>query len=376
MVLLLWLACARDSDVRPPPSAGDPTDPPEIPEPERRFDCSGMPQPDPPPLGGRIALTFDDGPNPLTTPRVLQILEDYQVPATFFLLGAAVSDPEAWPLVEEMVANPLFDVGNHSWDHADMAYLSADDVAAEIDDTNALLATFGVAPRWFRFPYGDSTCETHDQVTHRGMIVSGWHVDTVDWCYGESGHCSQEDYWRIPDGFEDDMLGFTLEQAARFDGGVVLMHDIHESTADALEGLIVALLAAGFTFTSLDDAAAFPNLNAGIIPDFPYLGEACDPVADACFQNEYLSWCESTDSDGAAGICTMPCAGTCTDRDGAATTFCMEVAPGAGQCVGQSGPLNGECEALPGTVEVAADRYVGASGVEPASAEVCAPSAW
>jgi hypothetical protein len=173
------------------------------------------------------------------------------------------------------------------------------------------------------------------------------------------------------------MLGFTLEQAQRFDGGVVLMHDIHQATADALEDVILTLSEAGFTFTRLTDTDTFPNLNAGIVADRPYLGEACDTTDDRCFETEYLSWCEPTDASGATtGICTMPCEGTCTDRDGAATTFCMTVDPGAGQCVGQSQAINGYCEDLPGTIEGVADRFVGDSGSGAATTEVCAPTQW
>jgi peptidoglycan/xylan/chitin deacetylase (PgdA/CDA1 family) len=204
MLLLLALACSRDSDHRRDPTreTSDPTDPGTDPtgggETERRWDCSGITQADSSPLGGRIALTFDDGPNPATTPQVMAILEAYDIPATFFLLGDALSDPESWPIVEEMVASPLFDIGNHSWDHADFVGLTEDEARTEIDDTAALIETFGVTSTFFRFPYGDATCEMHDLATGKGYLVSGWHLDTVDWCYGDDGRCTQDDYWRIP----------------------------------------------------------------------------------------------------------------------------------------------------------------------------------
>ncbi|MBA2321169.1 MAG: polysaccharide deacetylase family protein [Deltaproteobacteria bacterium] len=370
MTLLLGLlACQGPSDLRGPRDAPTDPGPPDIGFPEgaaeeRRWDCSGIPGPDPAPLGGRIALTFDDGPHPVNTPRVLQILRDYSIPATFFVLGESLSDPDTWPIVEEMVSDPLFDVGNHSWDHADLATLSLSDVEDEIDDTTALIETFGVTPRFFRFPYGDSTCETHDLVTDRGLAVTGWHVDTVDWCYSSDGTCSSDYYFRIPEEYQDDMLGFTLEQSVRFDGGVVLLHDIHDATADALEDVIFTLLSAGFTFTSLDDTDAFPNLNSGVVVDRPYLGEACVDSDDHCFETEYLSYCEG-------GICTMPCERSCPERDGGAATFCMAVETGAGQCVAESEGLNDFCAALPGTSEVVAEAYDGSG-----TAEVCAPAAF
>jgi peptidoglycan/xylan/chitin deacetylase (PgdA/CDA1 family) len=348
---------------------------------QRRWDCSGIDPADRGPLGGYVTLTFDDGPSSVHTPAILDVLRRYDVPATFFMLGERVADPDTWPIVEEIVDDPLFGMANHSWSHPELTSLSTPAMESEIDDTTDLLETFGPID-FFRFPYGSSDCDAVDRVTSRGMRVAGWHIDTADWCYaavGTTGTCEPEDYWRVPEEYADDMRGYIVEQVGRFDGGVVLFHDIHAYTADTVEDVILDLRAGGFTFVALDDATAWPNLNAGTPVDLPFLGEPCDVVDDLCWQVEYFAWCEPVNPDDPGdtrGVCTMECEGYCGDRDGAATTFCAEQSTGAGQCIGRSDVLNDWCADVPGSVETALDRHVGASGASPATADVCAPQSW
>ena len=349
---------------------------------ERRYDCQGMDPADAAPLGGYVALTFDDGPRVGTTDAIVAILRAYQVPATFFVLGERLEDPGTWDLVEELIADPLFDLANHSTTHADLTGPSPPEAAEEVDTTTELLASFGAEPAFFRFPYGLSDCELADAVRDRGYLLAGWHIDTGDWCYasGEVGVCEQRDYWRIPEEYSADMLGFSMEQIRRYDGGVVLFHDIHQYTADELEAFILAVQSEGYTFVALDDGEAFPNLKAGTPHDFPWQGEPCQVgEADECWQVEYLSWCEPVAPDepgNTDGICTIDCEGYCLDRAGAATTFCATVPPGTGQCTSYAEAINESCALVPGTEPWDTERYVGSSGVPDASATVCAPPHW
>ncbi len=370
-----------DADADADSDADADTDTDTLPVTDRRWDCSGIDPADRGPLGGYVTLTFDDGPSTVHTPEILDTLRAYDVPATFFMLGERVSNPDTWPIVEEIVADPLFTIGNHSWSHPELTSLSTSAMEAEIDDTTDLLETFGPVD-YFRFPYGASDCDAVDRVTSRGMVVSGWHIDTADWCYaavGVDGVCEPDDYWRVPEEHADDMMGWILEQVSRFDGGVLLLHDIHGYTADSVELIILELEAAGYTFVPLTDTAAWPNLNAGTPVDLPYLGEPCDLLDDTCWQVEYFAWCEPVnpgDAGDTRGVCTLPCEGYCMDRDGAATTFCAEQSTGAGQCIGRSEELNDWCNAVPGTVETSLDRHVGSSGASAATADVCAPQDW
>jgi len=358
----------------------DTTDP--EPRTERRHDCQAMDPADAAPLGGYVALTFDDGPRAETTPQILDVLRRHEVPATFFVLGDRLGDPSTWDIVDEILADPLFEIANHSTSHPSMTDLSLTEATDEVDTTTALIEDFGGDPAFFRFPYGLSDCDRADMVRDRGYRVAGWHIDTADWCYatGTVGECDpDEDYWRIPDEYTADMMSFTTEQLLRYDGGVVLLHDIHQFTADAVEDIILSAQAEGLVFTRLDDADAFPNLNAGTPHDFPWQGEACSTAADQCWQVEYMAWCEPTapdDPGSAAGICTVPCEGYCLDRDGAAVTFCADAAPGAGQCTAYAEELNTWCEAVPGAEAQEMDRFVGSSGASDYTAGVCAPEHW
>lgn len=349
-------------------------------EPEvRRYDCGGIEPADAGPLGGRVTLTFDDGPHSEHTAALLAKLDARGIPATFMVLGERLEDPENWDVVEAIVDNPLFDLGNHSYDHSNLSTLSLSAAAAQMDDTTELIESFDTTTPWFRFPYGDSTCATADLARSRDMRLTGWHIDTGDWCYaavGVEGVCLQEDYWRIPTEYEADMRGFILEQANRYDGGILLFHDIHAWTVDIIDEVIDDLENAGFTFVSLSDTATYPNLNANTPADLPYLGEACDTANDLCFHSEYFAWCEPTDPDDASsttGICTMECEGLCPDRDGAATTFCAQTEPGFGQCLAHSSSINEECALLPGTSGQMLLRHVGDSGAAAANATVCVP---
>ena len=365
-----------DTTTTPPDTPDDPTGPSE---PTRRWDCAGLDPADPAPLNGKVALTFDDGPHPVHTASIVELLRGYNAPATFFVVGDMLSNPDSWDLVDDMVADPLFDIANHSWSHANLSNLNSSDRAEEYDDTTALIESFGISPAFFRFPFGASTCNAVDEARGRGMHITGWHVDTADWCYaavGTTGQCRTDFYWRIPAEYQDDMLGFTMEQVDRFDGGVILLHDIHQYTADSLQALLDALDDGEYEIVPLSDVVAFPRLNNDDPADLPYLGEACSPQQDACWQIEYQSWCEATAEGATTGVCTIGCEGYCLDRPGAATTFCADVDPGAGQCVGRSRAENAFCAAVPGSTLLEADRWVGSSGASAAQAEVCAPTTW
>src|SRR5690606_24793502 len=107
----------------------------------RRGHCSGMDPADPAPLNGRVALTFDDGPHPTVTPQILAILREHGVPATFFVLGEEV---DAYPdVVEEIADDPLFAVGNHSWNHKDLALFSEGVLREQVEWTESALTGLG-----------------------------------------------------------------------------------------------------------------------------------------------------------------------------------------------------------------------------------------
>jgi peptidoglycan/xylan/chitin deacetylase (PgdA/CDA1 family) len=338
--------------------------------------CSGVRLPDQGDFGGRVALTFDDGPNAHTS-RVIATLRARGIPAAFFMKGSNTEGASRQAVVADLGQDPLFIVANHSWSHADLSKQTIERVGTEIDRTNSSLAdATGEPTQYFRFPYGAATCASADLVRARGMTITGWHVDSADWCFAAGGgtRCNASTFRHVPDGYRDDMVGYVLSQVRSYNGGIVLFHDVHGSTADALPQVLDALIAAGYTFTSLDDAEAFPRLNGETPAPQPFVGTACTTDDQCNFASgEAEGLCHF------AGYCVLACAGACPDRDGHAPTFCIadefqRVADGPGGiCVPQASDLNGDCADLPGTLDLTVDRFVGMSGASVRQARACVP---
>jgi peptidoglycan/xylan/chitin deacetylase (PgdA/CDA1 family) len=182
-----------------------------------------------------IALTFDDGPWPGQTARVLDILKANGVKATFFVVGTWV---RSFPgLVKREVAEGHV-VGNHTNAHPPLRRLPAPAVAAQIaGGAAAISGATGIAPRWFRAPAGLVNGIIVGQAAAAGQRVVRWDVDPAD--------------WRKP---APDVIVGRVVKAAR-PGAVVLLHDgggDRTSTIAALPEIIRALKVQGYRFVTLD----------------------------------------------------------------------------------------------------------------------------
>jgi peptidoglycan/xylan/chitin deacetylase (PgdA/CDA1 family) len=126
-----------------------------------------------------LALTFDDGPNPAWTPRLLEILASHDVRATFFLVGShAQAEPE---LVRRIVAAGHL-IGNHSWSHPNLALTPASRVKEELTRTSQTLEQITGAPvRYFRPPYGARRPAVLRLARSLGMTPVLWNAMTSDW---------------------------------------------------------------------------------------------------------------------------------------------------------------------------------------------------
>lgn len=165
-----------------------------------------------------LALTFDDGPRSQLTPRILDILDSHKASATFFVTGTHVSGNEA--LLRRMHASG-HEIGNHTWGHAKLTEMAPQEIQDDIARTQQAIAATGVpAPSIFRPPYGLFNPVVR---THVPMSVVFWNVDPRDW---EAKSPQQ-------------ITDFVTANAKP--GAVVLLHDIHQVTADALEPMLVAL---------------------------------------------------------------------------------------------------------------------------------------
>ncbi|MEM9190302.1 MAG: polysaccharide deacetylase family protein, partial [Myxococcota bacterium] len=236
--------------------------------------CSGRAVPDDGKFGGRVALTFDDGPYPEVTPRILATLRQHQVPAAFLLNGERLVTAKEQAIAQEIGADPDFLVGNHGFSHRSFSTLERPEARAEIVDTSTALQDLGIEPRYFRFPFGRATCEARALVEAEGLRVTGWHVASADWCFSErNGWCRPWRYRYVPSHLRRDMSAFVLRQVRRRRGGIVLLHD-RPFTADHLEELIVRLRDDGFSFTRIDDRETFPKLNGTFDRAAPVRSEA------------------------------------------------------------------------------------------------------
>lgn len=132
-----------------------------------------------PPHPGELALTFDDGPNPAWTPKLLQILASHEVRATFFLVGSfAQSQPK---LVRRIVAEGHM-IGNHSWSHPNLARSSNRQIVDELTRTSQTLEEItGERVRVFRPPFGARRPFVLQTARRLGMVPALWNAMTNDW---------------------------------------------------------------------------------------------------------------------------------------------------------------------------------------------------
>lgn len=180
-----------------------------------------------------IALTFDDGPHPGYTERLLHILRDYHVPATFFLVGQMA---EQHPSLVRAEAEAGHSIANHTYHHLSLPKIPEDAAATEIKACGEVLRSItGKAPRLFRPPggeYNDATAEATEALGYR-MIL--WTDDPGD--YTSPG--------------TDVITRRTLERASN--GGIILLHDGIEQTIQVLPEIIQTLKARGFQFVTVDE---------------------------------------------------------------------------------------------------------------------------
>jgi peptidoglycan/xylan/chitin deacetylase (PgdA/CDA1 family) len=123
-----------------------------------------------------VALTFDDGPHPDYTPRLLDILERHDARATFFVVGEMA---ERYPEIVRRTAQAGHDLGNHTWDHPSLPYLPADERRAQLLRTGTALAPYG--KRFFRPPYGHQNLASRVQAGQLGYTVVAWSCHAFDW---------------------------------------------------------------------------------------------------------------------------------------------------------------------------------------------------
>ncbi|MHC3473760.1 bifunctional polysaccharide deacetylase/glycosyltransferase family 2 protein [Streptomyces sp. 7R007] len=188
-----------------------------------------------------IALTFDDGPNPTYTPQVLEILEKYDVPATFFLVGSMVS---RYPGIVKTMVEQGNEVGVHTFTHVDLSYQSDARIDREMEQTQlALAGAAGITTTLFRAPYSSETdaIDNYSWPVYKKLAKDGYTSVFVD---------TDSDDWKKP-GVSKIVQWATPKSG---DGASVLMHDAggdRSQTIKALPKYIEKMKAKGYTFTTV-----------------------------------------------------------------------------------------------------------------------------
>ncbi len=182
-----------------------------------------------------VALTFDDGPDAVKTPRVIEKLEKYDIKATFMLVGQFVTE-KTKDVLRRMVKNG-YEFGNHSWTWESLDELSGETVRKYITDTNAAIKNYtGWEPKFFRPPnlaYNDDVLKIAGLPAVCGVIAKDW-----DSCKTDAATRARN----ILDGVHD--------------GSIILMHDVQPDphpTPEALDIIIPALKEQGYEFVTLTD---------------------------------------------------------------------------------------------------------------------------
>lgn len=177
-----------------------------------------------------VALTFDDGPNPATTNQALDTLSKYGIKATFFVLGKNVSGNEE--ILKRMKADGHV-IGNHSWSHPVLSKLSLDEAKKQITDTeDALTKVLGSSSKLMRPPYGAITDDIRNSLDLSFIM---WDVDSLDWKS------------------KNEAAILTEIQREVKNGSIILMHDIHAETVNALPKVIDYLKGQGYDFVTVPD---------------------------------------------------------------------------------------------------------------------------
>jgi peptidoglycan-N-acetylglucosamine deacetylase len=185
-----------------------------------------------------IALTFDDGPGAYTT-KLLGYLKDKQVKATFFMLGQQV---DTFPKVAKAVARAGHEIGVHTWDHRSLPQLSTAQIDSELSSTIDIIANdTGITPTLLRPPYGAMNTRVKTEAKKYGLAIVLWNVDTLDWKTRST----------------PKTVAAALKDTRR--GSIILVHDIHKTTVEAVPGIIDGLRAKGYTFVTVTQLLGNPQ---------------------------------------------------------------------------------------------------------------------
>lgn len=179
-----------------------------------------------------VAMTFDDGPHPSLTPKLLDILKARNIKATFYVIG---QNAERYPTIMRRIADEGHEIANHTWSHPNLAKMSDANVRSQLTRTADIIRqTTGQSPTNFRPPYGSITSRQKEWIFREfGYPTIMWAVDPLDWKRPGASVVTQ----RI------------VSQATP--GAIILAHDIHPGTIDAMPSTLDQLRRNGYQFLTV-----------------------------------------------------------------------------------------------------------------------------
>lgn len=183
-----------------------------------------------------VALTFDDGPHKYRTPEILDILDKYNVKATFFVVGAMAHE---YKDIIKREINSGHEIGNHTYNHSKMRKLSYEGLIKELEATeNELFEIAEYRPKLFRPPegyYSDQIAKAVGKIDYNIIL---WNIDTLDWAHNEV-----------------DKICSCVKEGIK-PGSIILFHDYvvgKSPTCPALEAIIPELLSQGYKFVTVSE---------------------------------------------------------------------------------------------------------------------------
>ncbi len=181
-------------------------------------------------LKPKVALTFDDGPHPVYTDQILDMLADRNVHATFFVLGRNVKTN---PKTLQRMQKEGHLICNHTYDHVNLSQLGPADACSQLCQTSdAIEEVTGIRPIFFRPPFGEWKKALNECTD---MLPVMWTLDTLDWKIQDSMHAYHEVVEHIK---END---------------IILMHDYYTETVTAAEYIVDYLLEEGYDLVTVDE---------------------------------------------------------------------------------------------------------------------------
>lgn len=178
----------------------------------------------------KVAITFDDGPHPSYTKKLLDGLKERGVKATFFVVGENIPGREE--IIEQMYEDGHL-IGNHTWDHSDISKMSVQEACAELQKTSTLVKEVtGSGTAYVRAPFGNWDDALNCETT---MISVKWTVDTLDW--------TTKNVQQVVNKVVDNVK----------ENDIILLHDYYETSVEAALQIIDILQNKGFVFVTVED---------------------------------------------------------------------------------------------------------------------------